>query len=138
MLYDPKWKKEAEVKEEEWRNILRKAAKLLQRKRWLQQELENVDKSGYCMIGVIQSVAFGDTYDSLFGEKNGPEENKIDPDTMKNYRKAIGAVARLVPTVSLHYPSADIFNWNDNEGRKKKEVVAKLKEAADAFEIIDE
>lgn len=107
MLYDPKWQP-PETTTEEWRNIINRAANLIEKEGWCQHKLHQVHrtffglgpmKHSYCIVGALQTVASG------------------------NYHEALSKLDRVLGHTAI---------WNDKKGRSRKEVVSKLREIAKA------
>ena len=124
MFYDPKWdKKINEVeKKDEWREILLKAAQLIEEKGWIREEFS---KNGYCMIGAINKV---------LGRRPSNENFK----TGKNASLGEEVVEHLSKAMKLRgtglfgadFPENRIMSWNDNKAKNKETVIKVLRDCA--------
>jgi hypothetical protein len=137
MLYDPKWEVEApvEIKLEPWQEILLKAADLLERKGWCQNQFERL--GSHCAVGAIgaahnskdnpvinyslpepvhQSVRI------LLEAVNNAERQK-DMDARTAWQKLFGRI----PATKLF---SSVPEWNDEPERTKEEVVSIMRKAA--------
>jgi|SRR5882757_3992906 len=112
MLFDPKWSP-SKVELQDWQKILLIAADILEREGWIQHKA--ISNHGHCMAAALwKAGSGGDTTKHALS----PKEEEV----------YMMAREKLLATIG-----GSIIIWNDHSGRTKKQVVAKLKEAARAL-----
>ena len=132
MLYDPKWNP-SEIKTAPWRDLLRAAADVLERYGWGQGRIMKAGLTGqpiFCLAGAISYAAMQDRMPhAQFSEdsfilhiRNGDKKHEIN--------EALQAVSSNLYLYGKDTLTA--WKWNDATGRTKEEVIAKLREVADA------
>lgn len=108
MLYDPKWEVAPDVKKDEpWRQVLRKAAKIIEKRGWIQKKLVD-DEGRVCAVGALTCVAKEDFI------SRGTATTKL----IEHLNAGKG-----MNLIGIPY-------WNDQPGRTKQEVIATLLEVA--------
>jgi hypothetical protein len=109
MLYNQEWDKQlTEINNEPWRQVLLDAADLIERKGWCQNQAKSTFLGftlGYCMIGALDEVL-----------TRSDEPAKVW-ESVASHRLSLAV-------------NGSIIDWNDDDTRTKKEVVAKLREVA--------
>jgi len=75
MLYDKRWEQPAETKRKTWRDILLRAADIIEQGGWCQQEYYT-NKGSHCAIGAL-SKANGYRYTVAYGIAVGKLEREI-------------------------------------------------------------
>jgi hypothetical protein len=110
MLYDPKWQ-EPEIKpaDEPWREILVRAAVLIDRNGWIQNSYETL--SGFCALGAIHHVTRSRS-DSRHKFSQKDELEAIDHLILDNPRDGVAEYG--------------VVSWNDRPERTKEQVITKL------------
>jgi hypothetical protein len=116
MLFDPKWKT-AEITIEPWRQVMLDAADILECDGWIRGAYQKPE--GYCAIGALRKAS---------GVPHISNHHNFDGTTLKQHFPAY-AHACYVLELKL---SSGIGCWNDSRLRTKTEVVAKLREVANA------
>lgn len=97
MLYDPKWEEKIVINEDPWRDMLRAAADLIEKRGWCQHQLED-NRGRVCALGALTRVS----------------------------GRAVGANAKahlaLENFINQKF-SLSIVEWNDCRARNKEQVI---------------
>ena len=126
MFYDPKWDKKVKEleKQDEWRAVLLKAAKILEEKGWVQQSFAK--RGSYCIIGAInKAIGRHPSNDDLNRGKNQPLFNEV-----------VSRLEERIPrqrswgNFGYYQGAAKIESWNDDERRTKEQVLKTLRDCA--------
>lgn len=122
MLFDPKWAP-IEVTTEPWRDLLLKAADIIEEKGWIKGSYHH--SGGACAVGAIALAANLD-WVYLAEERSAGFQGP-----------ATEAVTHLLAQVNkrpglFNRKYDNVQRWNDDTGRTKEEVVAAMRKAANA------
>lgn len=127
MLYDPKWEP-AEVTTESWRDLLRKAADIIEEKGWVRGSYQR--GNALCAISAIAAAAEIDWLllaESISSADQGPATEAVSR-LLIHVNKPPNFFRRLC----AYNTYASLQNWNDASGRTEKQVVATMRNVANA------
>lgn len=121
MLYDPNWKLPEVVVLEPWRQILLKAADIIETRGWTRGNLYRSGRS--CALGAIMKA-------SSDGSKNVTPEARISSEMLDRFLKKqkFSEKGEFIPNPV----SADrgIVWWNDHVATSRKVIINTMREAA--------
>jgi hypothetical protein len=106
MLYDPKWEEKIVTKEEPWRNMLREAADLIEKRGWCQHQLED-HRGRVCALGAL---------------------TRVPTRLVDAHAKAHLALENFINQKF----SLSIVEWNDCRARTKEQVIETFLKAANS------
>ncbi len=123
MLLDPRWEKKPQVTEEPWRELLRRAADLIEKHGLAKYTTLCQDTGTMCVRGALM-VADG------YSRMPRPPVWSMDAGcTVLEADRALARYLGLSNEPCLNETTAD---WNNRSSRTQKEVVAALRAAAKA------
>ena len=97
---------------------------LMERREWNQGAMYNVDTNGLCLMGGVNTVAFGNHY---YTQSVTPADNHLVNAMLQALRAAIQRKG---------WKTTEIPRWNDWPGRKKQQVLDVIQDAA-KFEMME-
>jgi hypothetical protein len=115
MLYDPNWSP-PDIKLEPWQEIIHHAIELIETHGWVQKSFGN-RFIGFCLVGAISAA----------WQAKRADENHLSTMDRSAYMMVFDRANKVFNNIGI-----GIADWNDKTGRTKEEVIAKLKEIADA------
>ena len=125
MLYDKRWDEApAEIKQDEWRNVLLKAADLVE-KGWIIGSYQSGDN--YCAVGALAKAATGTAYGGWDTVGVGAYNLKIKDEQMA---VAHDMLLKEINRWRIFNKYASVPKWNDFKAKSGATVAAYMRKAA--------
>ncbi len=118
MLWDPKKDTQIEPMLDEVGQVMWKAADYLETHRWGQEDFV-LANGAVCLMGALIKVESGEVHSA--------NKENYDPEyTCPIAKMAMDRIANHLHVQGM----GNVFEWNDDDNRKKSEVIAVLRKAA--------